>query len=104
MRRTQNYLKHAKDDPDAEHTIEPQDTAALLMQAVMNMASLGRMLTITQSTFQLWFIAGMLDELPDLDATVRSATVKMFKNLSRRTLAYRLSVGRRILAEERRRT
>jgi hypothetical protein len=100
MRETQNFLKHAETDPDGIHVIEHRDTMALMMQAVMNVASLERMLTIPQSVFQLWYLAGMLSELPDLTSRVHATIVEKFKNLSRRTLTYRLSVGRRVLREE----
>jgi hypothetical protein len=97
MRRTQNFLKHAKDDPDGIHEFLATDTAGLLMWAIMNLVAM-QALTREQQVFQLWFIACHLDHFEASD--IASVARRLFKNLSRRSMAYRVAVGRRVLGEQ----
>jgi hypothetical protein len=94
--RTQNFLKHADRDPDGEHEFPTAETTAIIMNAVMNIGELAGPLNMTQSVYQLWFLACNIDVLPS-DAEIRPYAKNEFGNLSRRTMTYRLSVGRRVL-------
>ena len=78
IRRTPNFLKHARNDPDAFVEIKPQDVDHILFIACLNHGSLldrGQAISVTQSVFQLWYLSwyaelligsqqhGRLDEL-----------------------------------------
>lgn len=56
VREAQNFLKHARDDPDAVFHWTSSDIEALIMNAVMNAGELDG-LSISSSVFQLWYIA-----------------------------------------------
>jgi hypothetical protein len=63
LRKTQNFLKHAHDDPDGVHEFYVEDTASMMMGAVMNLMNLQK-LTRFQEVYQLWFLACILDVFP----------------------------------------
>jgi hypothetical protein len=97
MRATQNFLKHADRDADVTHEFTVSDTLALIASAVFNFCELtSGQLTIPQSVFQLWHLACNLDVL-DQSFEHRALIKSAFKDLSRRTPEYRLSVGWREL-------
>ncbi len=59
-REAQNFIKHAKSDPDGKITINSDDTEHLLFLIVQNLCLLLKekeLLSIEASTFQLWFFA-----------------------------------------------
>jgi hypothetical protein len=97
IRKTEIFLKHADHDPDSVHEFSAADTPGILMWAIMNLAELQK-LTQTQQVFQLWFLACNLD-LIDSEAEIARIVRHEFKDLSRRSMSYRLAVGRRALEE-----
>lgn len=97
IRKTQNFLKHADDDAGGVHEFSATDTPGVLMWAIMNLAELQK-LTPTQQVFQLWFLACNFD-LMDPEAEISRIVRHEFKDLSRRSISYRLAVGRRALGE-----
>jgi len=97
LRKTQNFLKHADSDPDGVHEFYIEDTASMMMSAVMNLVNLQK-LTMFQEVYQLWFLACILDVFPR-DFALRPGLIETFGDLSRRTMTYRIAVGRRVLAK-----
>lgn len=98
MRETQNFLKHAKTDPYAQHEFAVTDTPAVLLSAVLNIAELSGTLTVPQSVYQLWYIACNLDVI-DPSSEHHDMIKSVFGDLSKRTMPYRIAVGRRELKE-----
>ena len=97
IRKTQDFLTHADKDADDIRVFSADDTPGILMGAIMNLAELQK-LTQTQQVFQLWFLAcnlGLIDSDTEISRIVRHE----FKDLSRRSMSYRLAVGRRALEE-----
>jgi hypothetical protein len=99
MRKTQNFLKHAKDDPEAVHEFATSDTEAMIFWSVMNLGPLlldrGQRLTLPQSLYQYWFLATQADvaqSSPSLQPALR-----LFGDLSQAPQEDRLDAGRRIL-------
>jgi len=95
--KTQNFLKHAKTDPDLDgvHEFTTSDTESIMFWAVLNLAYLLRgdqKLTMSQSVYQFWFMASWTDSM-----TPPPAALKMFGDLTNLPRAERLAAGRREL-------
>lgn len=99
MRKAQNFFKHAKDDPDGVLDFDPSDTDSIAFWAVMNIGELGHDLSMLESVFQLWYIAGYSPVLDDGSDVNRSA-LEVFGDLRQDTRRARLTVGARVLAQE----
>jgi len=103
MRDAQNFLKHAKGDPDRELELNPTDTESLAFFAVMNLGEilnhrkLGQ-LSMEESVFQLWHIACYAPELEGADDPFKSA-LEVFGDLRGRARVEQLSAGKRALEE-----
>ena len=96
-RKAQNFLKHAKDDPNGTLTFNQSDTIALLTIAVFNASELAP-LSPEAEVFQLWSLAllcppEMASNSPFLEA------IACFGNLSSMELKEQLSVGQKRLFE-----
>lgn len=98
MREVQNFLKHAKDDPDAILNFNPTDTESVAFFAVMNAGELGP-LSIEESIFQLWYLACHDPQLEDNCSPYKEA-LSLFGDLRGSPRQSRLEVGRRVLAEK----
>lgn len=99
MRSTRDYLGSAKSEAFSIEDFSVPDTIALIAQTNFALGELSLRLSVSQSIFQLWFLACQLDSLsPSFEHAARIRAI--FGNISRRTMNYRLSVGRRVLLEE----
>ena len=103
MRKGQNFLKHARDDPDDTFELNPTDTESLVFLSVMNAGellnhqNLGQ-LSMEESVFQLWHIACQSPELDGADDPFKKA-LEVFGDLRSSTRSERLAAGRRVLKE-----
>ena len=98
MRKAQNFLKHAKADPDGSFGLEFSDTDSLTFWAVMNLSELESPLPMPESVFQMWYLAcysPCIDDGSSINGTIR----ELFGDLRQRDRNERISVGARILAE-----
>lgn len=88
--------------PQTPYSIEQfalADTCALLVSTIIGVGQLRGKLTISQAVFAFWYLACRLSALgPTFEhkKSIRS----IFGNLSRKSVSYRLAVGRRVLLEE----
>lgn len=98
MRATQNILEHPEVDPDSTHEFAISDTLALLATAVFKVAKLTGELTTPQAVYQIWYAACNLDAL-GASFEHRAVVKQAIGDLSKRTISYRLAVGRRELRE-----
>jgi hypothetical protein len=98
LRRTQDMLSPDQRDPNGN--VNPRQTVARMIQALMTIAGLGVRPSVPQAVLQLWYLACMLNELPNLRPDLRSFILQRFRDLSRRTAPYQLAVGRRVLQED----
>lgn len=98
MREVQNFLKHAKDDPDAILNFNPKDTESIAFFAVMNAGELGHLST-EESVLQLWYLACHDPQLEDNSSPYKEA-LSLFGDLRCAPRQERLEVGRRVLAEQ----
>jgi len=97
MRDAQNYLKHAKSDPERIFDFNPIDTESLAFWAVMNAGEL-RELSIEESVFQLWFLACHDPVLED-DTSPYKEALSLFGDLRGKPREYRLKSGMKVLSE-----
>jgi hypothetical protein len=98
FRKPQNFLKHAKDDPDGTFRGSIADTEALLMAAVMNAGELDG-LSPAASLFQLWYIAKYRSIFaPDFEPGIRA--VELFPGMGQMTATEQRAFGARRLREE----
>ena len=59
-RNTQNFLKHAKNDPEEQYSLNSEETEHLLFLAIQNLCILlddDELLSNEASVFQIWFMA-----------------------------------------------
>jgi hypothetical protein len=98
MREAQNFLKHAKDDPDSTLNFNPIDTESLAFWAVMNAGELG-LLSMEESVLQLWYLACHDPQLED-NASPYMEAIALFGDLRSTPRHQRLEIGRRVLAEQ----
>jgi hypothetical protein len=98
MREAQNFLKHAKDDPDAMFDFDPTDTESLAFCAVMNSGELGP-LSMEESVLQLWYIACHDPQLEDSQSPYKEA-LELFGDLRGAPRQQRLEAGRKVLVEQ----
>ncbi len=96
VRETQNFLKHAKDDPDGQHVFALSDTEALIFWTAMNLGELGQQLTFAQSIYQLWFLALNADVL-DPGSELHETATRAFGDLGSSKRVDRLMAGLRKL-------
>jgi hypothetical protein len=97
MREYQNFLKHAKDDPDAKLVFEPVETEAIIFWAVMNASEIAPMSNEAQ-VFQLWYVASHSpQEIVDIDTKFQQILAE-FGDLRNLTRANRLKYGAQALA------
>lgn len=97
MREAQNFLKHAKSDPDALFDFNPTDTETLAFWAVMNAGELGP-LSIEESVMQLWYLACHDPQLKD-DRPPYKVALGIFGDLRGTPRKKRLEVARKVLEE-----
>ncbi|OGT83229.1 MAG: hypothetical protein A3H91_15115 [Gammaproteobacteria bacterium RIFCSPLOWO2_02_FULL_61_13] len=103
MRKAQNFLKHAKNDPDGSLDLNPTDTESLAFFAVMNTGELlshgglGQ-LSMDESVFQLWYIACHSLKLEGAADPFKEA-LKVFGDLRNAARTDRIAAGRRVLKE-----
>lgn len=98
MRKAQNYLKHAKDDPYSILDFNPIDTENLAFWAVMNSGELGN-LSMEESVYQLWFLACHDEGLEDDQPPFKDA-LALFGDLRNLDRAKRLRKGYEVLQEQ----
>ena len=98
MRRAQNFLKHAKADPNEVLELDPTDTDSLAFWAVMNLGELGCTLSAKESVLQLWYVACYSPVL-DEDSLPNVAARQLFGDLRTIDRKTRVSVAARVLAE-----
>lgn len=98
MREVQNFLKHAKGDPDATLDFNPKDTESLAFWAVLNAGELG-LLSMEESVFQLWYLACHDPQLEDNSSPYKEA-LALFGDLRSVPRDRRLEVGCKVLAEQ----
>jgi hypothetical protein len=97
MREAQNFLKHAKSDPDAMFDFNPTDTETLAFWAVMNAGELGP-LSIEESVLQLWYLACHDPQLED-DKSPYKVALEIFGDLRGIPRKKRLQLARKVLEE-----
>jgi hypothetical protein len=98
MRTPQNFLKHAKEDAASTFDFDPNETEHLAFWTVMNLGAMGA-LSIEESVLQLWFFACHAQRLDD-DYEPYKRAIEVFGDLRNSPRSTRLSVGKRILAEQ----
>jgi len=103
MREAQNFLKHAKEDPDGTLELNPTDTESLAFFAVMNAGELLNheglgLLSMEESVFQLWYVACQSPEWEGATDPFKKA-LEVFGDLRGRSRAERISAGKRVLEE-----
>ena len=97
MREYQNFLKHAKDDPDAKLVFNPIETESILFWAVMNSSEIASM-SFEAQVFQLWYLASHTPELVvDINPEFQEI-LKIFGDLRDTPRLERLGYGARALA------
>lgn len=105
MREAQNFLKHARDDPDGTLELNPTDTESLAFFATLNAGELlshgglGK-LSMEESVFQLWYIACQAPAVEDA-ADLFEQALKVFGDLRGCSRTDRISAGKRVLNEYR---
>lgn len=101
-RDTQNFLKHAKDDPAGVLEFSVMETEYLIFWTILNLTELlpsrETKLSTPQSAFQLWFIAARSD-LHDPSRPVFKAAIEYVGDLRERPRSEQLGVGRELLAK-----
>lgn len=97
MRKAQNFLKHARDDHEAELEFDPADTESLAFWAVMNASELAPM-TPEMQVFQLWYVASNYPEVDPTDTPLKEA-IELFGDLRGVDRQVRLKAGHRLLWE-----
>lgn len=98
FRKPQNFLKHAKGDPDDTFRGSIADTEALMMTAVMNAGELDGLSTAA-SVFQLWYIAKHRDIFsPEFEPAIAAAV--LFPGLDQMLAKEQRLLGARRLQEE----
>lgn len=103
MRKGQNFLKHARDDPDDTFELNPTYTESLVFLSVMNAGellnhqNLGQ-LSMEESVFQLWYIACQSPELESADDLPKKA-LEVLGDLRKVNRTERLAAARRLLKE-----
>jgi len=92
-RKAQNFIKHAKTDPDGDITINSNDTEHLLFLTIQNLCLLikeNELLSNEVSTFQLWFMAThnytfhenyLNDEFKDIKNMTKKEQIEQGKQL-----------------------
>jgi hypothetical protein len=95
MRSAQNFLKHARDDPDGVLELDPVDTESLAFWAVMNASELAPM-SIEAQVFQLWYIASHSPLEDPSESPLREA-IALVGDLRNAPRDQRLQVGLRTL-------
>ena len=96
-RKAQNFLKHARNDPDGVLEFNPSDTDALLTLAVYNAAELSPLSPIAE-VFQLWSLALLCsDDMAKIEPF--SDATAYFGRLPKMTRTEQLAAGRRGLLE-----
>ena len=98
MRRYQNFLKHARDDPDAVLEFNPEETESLAFWAVMNASELAP-LSVEAQVYQLWYIAARSPYLDPEKSPLRDA-INFFGDLRILPRADRLRAGKIVLDRE----
>ena len=98
MRKTQNFLKHAREDDREVLNFDPNDTDSLAFWAVMNLGNFG-LLSMEESVLQLWYLAC---HAPTLDLTIEpyGRAMEVFGDLREIPRTDRLAIGKRVLAEQ----
>lgn len=98
MRKPQNFLKHARDDPTATFDFDPKDTESVAFWAVMNLGNFGD-LSMEESVLQLWYLAC---HAPTLDPKVEpyNRVLEVFGDLRQTSRAARLAIAKRVLTEQ----
>jgi hypothetical protein len=75
------------------------DTTELLAASILAVGQQRGRLTISQSVFEFWYLSSRLNVLgPSFE--FRRQIREIFGNLSRKSVKYRLAVGRSVLTEE----
>ena len=72
LRKSQNFFKHAKNDPDGYIDFEESDFTHVAFLATMNLSELEGKKSLAQSFFQVWYVACYASNLghePELVAT-----------------------------------
>lgn len=98
MRKAQNFLKHAREDHSATFDFDPNETEALAFWVVMNLCNFGD-LSIEESVIQLWYLASQAPTF-DKEVDLYIRVLDVFGDLSQTPRADRLTIARRVLAEQ----
>ena len=97
VRRSQNFLKHARDDHEDVLEFDPLETEAVLLLAVMNASEVAPM-SYEAQVYQLWALAAQYPEEVADQSPFREA-VAYFGDLRHVSRAARLAAGRKALVE-----
>jgi hypothetical protein len=98
MRAGQNFLKHARDDPDGEFDLNAAETEDLLFFATMNAGEVDA-ISDAESVFQFWYLAVRSVNLPGDFPFVREA-LEYFSGIIAMTPGEQRTFGATRLAEE----
>jgi hypothetical protein len=97
-RKSQNFLKHAQNDPTEVLSLNEVVTEDLIMMAVLNSGELQRM-SVPQSVFQLWYLASRATIL-GLDYPFVRDALSLFPGIDLSPPADQRAMGLRVLRAE----
>ncbi len=98
IRKTQNFLKHAKTDANTTLDFDPKETESVAFWATMNLSNFGQ-LSIEASVLQLWYLACHAPTLnPDFEPYSRA--LEIFGDLRNTPRAQRLTIAKRVLTDQ----
>lgn len=92
MRKTQNYLKHAKSDPEETFEFDEFEQLPQIIFAIMNNCELGGIIPLEQSFFQLWYFSSFHKEI-GFEGNTGELSKEMFGDLSCYSDVDRLKIG-----------
>lgn len=92
MRKTQNFIKHAKSDADDVLEFDTTEAPTLVMLSTLNNGELGGTLSREQSFFQLWYLAAHHKSLEWESSDIPNA-INVFGDISQLTEQEKISKG-----------
>lgn len=99
LRESQNFFKHADNDPGGKLDFDPIDTEALAFGALFNLGELDGTLPMTESVFQLWYMASHLSTIKP-DYVHYPHILELFGNLEDVEMNERRRIGLTVLTQE----